>query len=52
MSDSSSKIELILQFQLMSTRFLTLAVTEAEDTCMFEGALFAQPEWILESADR
>jgi hypothetical protein len=51
MSDSNSKIELILQFQLISTRFLTLAVTEADDTCMFERALFARPELVLESSE-
>jgi hypothetical protein len=31
---------------------LTLAVTEADDACMFEWVLFVQPELILESADR
>ncbi len=32
-------------------RFLTLAVTEADDTCMFDWALLARPEVILEASD-
>lgn len=35
-----------------SVRFLTLAVTEADDTFMFDWAVFAQPELILESTDK
>lgn len=31
-----------------TTRFLTLAVTEADDTFMFDWALFARPELVLE----
>ncbi|MBN1766311.1 MAG: NPCBM/NEW2 domain-containing protein [Sedimentisphaerales bacterium] len=34
-----------------SVRFLTLAVTEADDTSMFDWALFGQPELILESSN-
>ena len=33
-----------------NVRFLTLAVTEADDTSMFDWALFARPELILELA--
>lgn len=32
-------------------RFLTLAVTESDDTFMFDWAVFVQPELILESAE-
>jgi hypothetical protein len=35
-----------------SVRFLTLAVTEADDTCMFDWALFGRPELILESVNK
>jgi hypothetical protein len=34
------------------SRFLTLAVTEADDTFMFDWAVFARPELILEPADK
>lgn len=34
-----------------TVRFLTLAVTEADDSCMFDWALFAQPELVLESSE-
>jgi hypothetical protein len=32
--------------------YLTLAVTEADDTCMFDWGVFARPELMLESAGR
>ena len=32
-------------------RFLTVAVTEADDTCMFDWALLGRPELVLEPAD-
>ena len=34
-----------------NVRFLTLAVTESDDTFMFDWGVFARPELILESAD-
>ena len=34
-----------------SVRFLTVAVTEADDTCMFDWALLGRPELVLEPAD-
>lgn len=33
-------------------RFLTLAVTEADDTLMFDWALFARPQLVLKAADQ
>ncbi len=34
-----------------NVRFLTLAVTEADDTCMFDWALLTRPELILKAAN-